>query len=174
MIQRWHEKQEPEVIWQWLHRMCASPPPAVGWWGSPSNTVFIEPPSLHPKQDLDPLSHACTAKPHERQTDAHATGTSITAVCISRIKCILRTESSSCGNQSNKIPGSPWAGVRKFKSRSSELGHIQIDLIFCMPSKLLLALEFSVWFAISEQQSYSVLSYVIQRRRPRLESRELR
>jgi len=35
--------------------------------------VFWVPKSLHPKEDLEPFSHVCTAKPRERETDYRVT-----------------------------------------------------------------------------------------------------
>jgi len=42
-----------------------------------------------------------------------------------------------------------FTGVRKFKYRSLKLGHVPSDLVFCMPSKLLLVIDALTKFEIS-------------------------
>jgi len=50
-----------------------------------------------------------------------------------------------------------FAGVRKYKSRSSKLGHVPFDLVICTPSKLLLVVDAHTKF---EASSFSRSRYI--------------
>jgi len=81
-------KQEAKVIWQSLYQ---TPSPRHGAIRTPSNTMSHGP----PRQDLDPFSRLCTAKPHRAicQTDWQTPASLIAIVCISCIRCspIIKT-----------------------------------------------------------------------------------
>jgi len=79
-----------KVIWRRPHRIP---------WGESGLRLT----SLHLKQDLDPFSCVCTAKPRDRRTDRRP-GSSIAIVRISCIRCRLKTNDTADTYTDNGMP----------------------------------------------------------------------
>jgi len=72
-------EQAAKVIWRRPHRMCGGNP-------DPRLTLFLKSPRVFPKQNLDPLSRFCTAKPRDRQSNRRPRSSSVAIVRSSYIR----------------------------------------------------------------------------------------